>query len=102
MDLISSLKPNKINIGGTIALLVADWVTGFISKLIQPMLIARPEMRVENFTNPGFANFTSQGIQSGALGNYQLLSTVINYIILAILFYAIISTIIALLIKQNK
>lgn len=86
------LKPNKMNIIGTAALLVANWVGSFASRSIMRLVVAGNE------TAGGFAGAGGRGAFAGGAGaagaqagNFGLISGAASIIITAILFYLVIS-----------
>lgn len=84
------LKPNKANVIGTALLLVANWTAGFVSRLV--LQVARSGSDVVatggrgSFAGAGAAQFG--GTQYGGL---NILSGATNLVILAVLFYVIVS-----------
>ncbi len=93
MSFISdALKPNKFNVVGTVALLVVVWVSTWVSRLFE--VVSRP--RAAGFGNfsSNFSRFNSNSFPAGqTFYNYRLVPGLLNYILLAVLFYLVVSLI---------
>ncbi len=85
------LKPNKANIIGTVLLLVANFMGGFISRVAVPLIIPRTDSNGSIIQGMGQGGRGSFGAGVGMYGNSGFASSVINVVILAILFYVILS-----------
>ncbi len=87
------LKPNKANVIGTAALLAANWVIGLISRLaINPLVFSAMGVQMQyggrggpggGFAGPGMGGFGGAGLAAGA----------VELVILAAVFYVIVSLI---------
>ena len=91
----SFLKPNKANVIGTVALLAANWIGGLISRYAVIPLIAGSMGGAMQGGGRGGA----PGMQFGGFG---LVAGAANIVILAILFYVIISFTLAEIAKSPE
>ncbi len=100
-DMVSWFKPTKSNVIGTVLLLVANWAGGFISRLAVPLLMGG-EMSgraAGNFAGRtgGFAGAAGTGgTQFAAFG---LVSSAVSLVILALLFYIVLSVVVGVFAK---
>ncbi len=88
MDL-KTFNPSKIKLAGILALLVIDWIGGFLSRLA-----FQPTQRIYNANFSNFTRFGGSGLPIQQNYSYQLYPTVLNYVILAVLFYVVVSIIV--------
>src|SRR5271157_78368 len=87
----SFLKPDKANVIGTVAFLIANYVGGFVSRLAT-MAVAGGNGAGAYGGNATYAGRAAGMANAGArLGTGGLISGAVNLVILAVLFYVIIS-----------
>jgi ABC-type multidrug transport system fused ATPase/permease subunit len=118
---LSFLKPNKANIIGTVLLLIVNLAASTLSQSITQIFIpgmsgmvgnggefAGPSGVQFNRTgrqiNPDGAQFDTENMQFGDMGmtTNRLLSSGINILVLALLFYVVISFVMEFLAKGSK
>jgi len=94
--MLSSLKPGKANVIGTVLLLVANYAGSFVSRLASGALIPRSG-NIAQFGNGSatqFAGSAGRAAYAGgesASGGAGLLSSAISLVVLAVLFYVVVS-----------
>jgi uncharacterized membrane protein len=90
---LSSLKPNKTNVVGTILLLVANYAGAFVSRIASGLIVPRGAAG----TATQFAGAGTRGAMAGAggaqYGGTGLISGAISLVVLAVLFYIIMSVV---------
>jgi hypothetical protein len=101
------LRPTKASIAGTALLLVASFVGGFLSRVIIPLFMQRDT--AGGYAGAGRGAFAGGGPMAGngafsgggaQFGGFGLLSAAVDYVILAILFYVVVSFVIDLAVKE--
>jgi hypothetical protein len=104
--MLSVLKPNKANVVGTLSLLVANWIAGFVPRLIMPLLMAENGMGGAAATGRGAFAAGSTVARSGGSGFTgggvaSLVGSAVGLIVTALLFYVILSFVVAKLAKPE-
>jgi len=101
--MMSVLKPNKANVVGTVLLLAANWVAGFVPRLVMPLLSSGSQAAASAgrgaFT-AGSAGMRAGGYAGGAA--YGLVGSAAGLLMTALLFYVILSFVIAKLAGEAK
>lgn len=100
--MLSILKPNKANLIGTALLLIANAAGGFISRIGLRLVAGGADTAVGAAANGGrAAAFAGAGGSAGQFGNFGLIGGAANLIILALLFYLVISFVVGRLAEQE-
>ena len=108
MDSISSLKPNKTNVVGTVLLLAANYAGGLVSRIVSGIIVPRGAAAATQFAGNAsqYAGAAGRGAMAGAgvaqYGNTGLASGAINLVILAVLFYVIVSFVTVMFAKPDE
>ncbi len=91
------LKPDKAKVIGTVALLAANWIVGIVSRAaINPAVFSAMGVQMQNGGRGGFGGGLG-GAGSGGMmpfGGAGLLAGAIELVILALVFYVILSLVI--------
>ena len=101
-------KPNKANTIGTVILLVANFIGTQISRPIMQLILSETGSGIArrgSFPSGGISGAAGQQVGSGMTGGTGItgiLGSVIEIVILAILFYIGISIIMAVLTKKEE
>jgi uncharacterized membrane protein len=97
--MLSSLKPNKTNVLGTILLLAANYAGGFVSRIASGALIQRAASGATQY-----AGAAGRGAMAGAggYGGAGLVSEAMGLVVLAVLFYAILSLVPVMFAKSQE
>lgn len=87
----SFLKPDKAKVIATVAFLIADYVGGFVSRLA--MLAVAGGNAAGTYGGNGTYAGRAAGMMNGGarMGSGGLISGAVNLVILAVLFYVIVS-----------
>ncbi len=98
------LKPNKANVIGTAALLVANWVVGLLSRFaINPMVFSAMGVQMQGGRGGfggGFGGAGSGGMMP--FGGAGLAAGAVELVILAAAFYVILSLVIGKLAETAR
>ncbi len=87
------LKPNKANLIGTAALLVANWIVGLVSRLfISPLVFSGMGIQMQNGGRGAFGGMGSGGMMP--YGGAGLAAGAVELVLLAVVFYVILSLVI--------
>jgi hypothetical protein len=96
------LKPGKANVGGTLALLAANFIGGSVSGALMPLVFSiEGSAGGQGGRNAGGYGGSFAG-GGGQFGGFGLESGALNLIVLALLFYVAISLVIGFLVEQKK
>ncbi len=97
--MLDFLKPNKANVIGTIALLAANWLGGVVSRYaVFPLIVDAMGGTMQNGGRGG--GFGAGGMMQ--FGNIGLAAGAANLVILAVLFYIVISFTLAEIAKSPE
>jgi large-conductance mechanosensitive channel len=100
--MLSNLKPNKSNVVGTVLLLAASYVGGFVSRIVSGLIVPRGGGQYAGAASQ-YAGTAGRGAMAGGtFGTSGLVSGAINFVILAILFYVIISLVPVMFAKPQE
>jgi hypothetical protein len=108
--MLSFLKPNKANVGGTALLLAANWAAGFVPRLVLPLLGAAGggagSGAASQAGRAAFAGAASGGVRAGAggygFGLQGLEMGAISLAATALLFYIVLSFVMAYLARDGE
>lgn len=101
--MIDFLKPTKANVVGTIALLAANWAGGLITRYaVAPAVIGAMGGTMQNGGRGAFGAGGTAGAGMMQFGNFGLVSGALSLVILAVLFYVIVSFTIVELAKSPE
>ncbi|VVB98285.1 Uncharacterised protein [uncultured archaeon] len=93
------LKPNKANLIGTALLLVADVIGGSVSRIASSLARGAAGTAMNGTAASAGRGAFAGGTRSAA-GSFGLVSGALNIVILAVLFYVVISFVVAKLGKE--
>jgi hypothetical protein len=98
----SFLKPNKANIIGTVLLVVAYWIAGFVPRLITPLFMTTNGTDGTGMMARGAYSAGSAGMRSGSYGVAGLAGSAAEIVVAVVLFYVILSFVIVNLAKSGE
>ncbi len=100
--MLSALKPNKSNVVGTVLLLAASYVGGFVSRIVSGLIVPRSADQYAGAASQ-YAGAAGRGAMAGgSFGSSGLVSGAINLVVLAVLFYVIISLVPVMFAKSQE
>lgn len=103
-NVVSWLKPAKTNIVGTVLLLVANWAGGLISRPLVPLIMGGGPADMAGRAAGAFAGRGDafSGAGSTQFATYGLVSGAVNVVVLALLFYVVLSVVVGMLPKEPE
>ena len=103
--MLSSLKPNKVNVVGTFLLLAANYAGGFVSRIASGALAPRGSAAGQFAANASqYAGAAGRGAMAGGAqyGGAGIVSGAMSLAVLAVLFYAIMSLVPVMFAKSQE
>ncbi len=112
MDMVSWFKPTKANLVGTVLLLAANWAGGLISRPIVQLITGGGTADMAGRAAGGFAGRAAgayagqggafSGTASTQFAAYGLASSAVSFVVLALLFYVVLSVVFGMLPKAPE
>ena len=93
-----SLKPNKTNVIGTVLLVVANFISGYVSRVIIQLFNSESSATASTGGRGAFAGNTARF----GSGNFGFLTGILNIVIVALLFYIVLSFILEKFPRQKE